>query len=221
MPLNYERAFGGADTSHKNEAKHAFETSNLVGVGFHARRHKGIRGTSLPNLEHPEKLLRRPTNKPPLAGFGFIARNWQPRCSYAGTYDQDWMDERFPFLPLDFDDRYFQGAPEDQTCSHLQGGEHVKLTNLTPEGLLEFSLPILTVPVKLIYKTHQEDIYTICDTVIIEPDARRCILVWRASTCVKGKPTNLREVWVGTPSRARMRAMETGKRYIDWSPAGR
>lgn len=40
-----------------------------------------------------------------------MGRSWQPRLRYAGTYDQHWMDERLPFLPEDFDLRYFQSAP--------------------------------------------------------------------------------------------------------------
>ena len=46
--------------------------------------------------------------------LGPVGRGWRPRLSYAGTYDQHWIDEVFPFLPADFDDRYYQAAPEDQ-----------------------------------------------------------------------------------------------------------
>jgi hypothetical protein len=204
MPLVYERAFGGGDTSHENEKKHAFETLNLVGVGFYTRVHNGIAGKPLPNLEHPKKLIRHPIDKPLPMGFGFIARNWQPRCSYAGTYDQAWLDERFPFLPLDFDNRYFQGAPEDQICAHLQGGERVRLTNLTPEGLLEFRLPTNNILIKLFYAFEAlvENLNPALDTIILEPHLRRCILVWRTLTRLKGKLTDIREVLIDNSSRS-------------------
>jgi hypothetical protein len=218
MPLLYERAFGGSDAD-KDGQRQAFETRNLVGIGFNAGLREKVEGTPLPNLEDPHNPIKDYRDTPRPMALGFVSRSWQPRCRYAGTYDQAWLDSRFPFLPLDFDDRYFQGAPEDQTCDYLQGGEVVKLTNLTPEGRLEFRLPTVAVPVKLRYASHYQDLPSVLDTVIIEPDARRCLLVWRASVRLKGKPTRLWEVWVGTPSPGRRRALLTGKRYVDWSKA--
>ena len=47
-------------------------------------------------------------------GFGRPRADWTPRLTYAGTYDQTWIDDVFPFLPADFDVRYYQAAPEDQ-----------------------------------------------------------------------------------------------------------
>ena len=75
--------------------------------------------------------------------LGFLSRSCDQRLAFAGTYDQKWLGTQYPFLPLDFDDRYFQGAPPDQTCPHLQGGEKVRLINLTPSGILEFEVPRL------------------------------------------------------------------------------
>lgn len=198
MPLIYERAFGGPD---RCQGQAGTETANPVGIGFHAHSHKGIEGSRLPNLEHPAFLIHSPLDTPLPVGFGFMARNSRPRCSYAGTYDQAWLDNRFPFLPLDFDDRYFQGAPEDQVCPYLRGGERVRLTSLTPEGLLEFALPRPEVFADVLHANseQEESLNPVMDTVILEPDQRRCILTWRASTRLKGKPTNIREVWVGIP----------------------
>jgi len=50
-------------------------------------------------------------------------RNWEPRYKLAGTYDQKWLDDVFPFLPADFDERYYQAAPEDQQVPWLKGGD--------------------------------------------------------------------------------------------------
>ncbi|HEX5749511.1 MAG TPA: DUF2169 domain-containing protein [Archangium sp.] len=216
IPLLYERAFGGIDRSHPDERQHAFENANLLGVGFHSRSHGGISGSALPNLEDPAQLISHPTDKPRPMGLGFISRNWEPRRSYAGTYDQKWLDTRYPFLPLDFDDRYFQGAPEDQTCPYLRGGEQVVLAGVTPEGRLQFSLPEMTVPITLHYRSGAQEVPSIIDTVVLLPDERRCLLVWRSTTRLKGKPTHLFEVQVGTTP-GRQRAKQTGKRYIRWS----
>ena len=46
--------------------------------------------------------------------FGPVGRGWHPRLGYAGTYDQNWLDNVFPFLPADFRDDYYQAAPADQ-----------------------------------------------------------------------------------------------------------
>ena len=43
-----------------------------------------------------------------------MGRGWPGRIEYGGTYDQNWIDNVFPFLPADFDDRYYQMAPPDQ-----------------------------------------------------------------------------------------------------------
>src|SRR5262249_2111873 len=134
--------------------------SNLAGVASHSREPYGTLGSPLPNLEHPGNLIARTSDKPTPIGFGFVSRNWLPRRAYAGTYDKMWIDERYPFLPLDFDDRYFQGAPEDQICDHLRGGEYVRLTNMSPEGRLEFNLPTVTMPVRLIRRHDDVEVPT-------------------------------------------------------------
>ena len=64
--------------------------------------------------------------------LGPLGRHWQARVGFAGRYDDAWLAERFPFLPTDFDERYFQSAPADQWTDHLRGGE-VLLLNLTGE----------------------------------------------------------------------------------------
>lgn len=217
IPLIYERAFGGVDARGDDVRTHGHEIRNLVGVGYFARGGFGIYGTPLPNLEHPEHPLRSPTDRPAPIGFGYVSRNWAPRYTYAGTYDQAWKDHQFPYLPEDFSEQYFQGAPQDQQCPYLQGGERVVLLNMTPEGRIAFDLPRLEVPMRLVLRSGHRSLEPNLDTVIVEPDARRCMLVWRASTRLTGKLTDIHEVWVGKPSRGRMLALQTGKRYIDWA----
>jgi hypothetical protein len=217
IPLVYERAFGGVDARDDDVRNHGHELRNLVGTGFFARGGTGISGTRLPNLEHPQHPLRSPGDHPPPVGFGFVSRNWSPRYTYAGTYDQAWRDHQFPFLPEDFNDRYYQGAPEDQQCPYLQGGERVVLLNLTPEGRMAFELPRIDMPMRLVFRLSDQILKPNLDTLIVEPDARRCILVWRASTKLTSKLTDILEVWVGQPSRARQLALEGRKRYIDWT----
>ncbi len=42
--------------------------------------------------------------------LGPVGRGWEPRYKLAGTYDQNWIDNVFPFLPSDFEDAYFQSG---------------------------------------------------------------------------------------------------------------
>lgn len=217
MPLRYERAFGGVDSSHPDQKRHAFEERNLVGTGFHKRNHDGIAGTPLPNIEDPQHLVSSPFDRPAPMGFGFVCRNWRPRRMYAGTYDEKWLEEQFPFLPEDFDERYFQGAPEDQWCGPLRGGEQVRVTSVTPTGLWGFSVPAPRMEVKIVSQHGEEDFRPILDTLILEPDEERVILVWRTCTPLRVKASRLEDVSIGIVSRGRQRAAETGKEYMDWS----
>ena len=40
--------------------------------------------------------------------LGPLTRSVPRRLKYGGTYDQNWEDNIFPFLPPDFDERYYQ-----------------------------------------------------------------------------------------------------------------
>lgn len=215
MPLRYELAYGGIDTRNRDPSRHAYEPRNLVGVGFCARG-TDASGIRLPNLEDPDAPITSPADRPTPIGFGFLARNWMPRYTFAGTYDATWREERFPFLPSDFSSEYFQGAPADQQLARVQGGELIALTNMTPNGSLKFRLPAFAMPMCVAHRSGLLMLEPTLDTLIIEPEHPRCIAVWRASHPAPEKLTDLREVWVGQPSKARLIATRAGKRHVDW-----
>ena len=71
-----------------------------------------------------------------------ICAHWMPRRQYAGTYDARWEQSRAPYLPADFDPRFFQVAPADQVVpGYLTGGEPVELFGVSPWGPVRFTLP--------------------------------------------------------------------------------
>ena len=114
--------------------------------------------------------------------FGVIARSWEPRYKLAGTYDQNWIDNVFPFLPADFNNAYYQAAPIDQQINFLQGNEVVELTNLTPQGRTVFRLPKQEVPVTFFLKKgDKEQRQAMADTLVIEPDLNRFTITWRVN----------------------------------------
>jgi len=180
MPLVWERAFGGTDSIGEELSA---ESRNPVGTGYHASGgSKPVEGERLPNLEDPRAPLVSWKERPPPACFAPIAAHWEPRRSYAGTYDEKWQQSRAPYLPEDFDSRFFNVAPPDQVFGgYLFGGEPVELTGFTREGVLRFALPALGVRVTYFVGGSSEVRPANLDTVLIEPDESRVVLVWRAA----------------------------------------
>jgi hypothetical protein len=130
--------------------------------------------------------------------LGPLGRNWQPRASYAGTYDQTWLDREAPFWPKDFDYLYFQSTPADQQISYPEGGEEVVLWNLMPEGITRFSLPSVNMPVLFLpYRGSDQQIDANLDTVLIEPDLGRFMLTWRATLPARRSCFDIRETIAG------------------------
>jgi hypothetical protein len=200
MPLTYERAFGGTDRSLEDKGIIEAEARNPVGVGFRGRKTDlPIGGTPLPNLEDPGQLITGPNGRPAPAGFGAICGHWEPRRSYAGTYDQAWQESRCPYLPQDFDVRFFQVAPPGQVApGYWQGGEPVELVNASPAGRLGFNLP--RQGLHITYTIEGNDIERIpnLDTLTLEPDENRFTMVWRTVLPCDKKSLKVRQILVAS-----------------------
>ncbi len=182
MPLVYERAFGGVDARSEHPERD-WDWRNPVGTGFAISQENTI-GASLPNIEYPDERVSSWEDRPRPAGFGPIGGHWQPRVGLAGTYDDRWTKERLPLLPDDFDDRFFQCAPEDQQApAFLHGGEPVVLYRLTPSGDLRFSLPRVFLGFETLFSDGSRQIHndSRLHSVILEPDHPRVSLVWHTA----------------------------------------
>lgn len=182
MPLVYERAYGGADP-HAAHGQPAWDMRNPVGCGY-ALVESHLEGAPAPNIEYPEFLIGTWDDRPPPAGFGPVCSHWQPRSSYAGTYDDRWLKSRMPLLPDDFDDRFFQCAPADQQApSFLIGGEPVSLRNLSPFGDLHFQVPRVIVRFETEFYVGEPVQHEPprLHTIILEPDFPRISLVWHTA----------------------------------------
>lgn len=203
MPLKYENAFGGTDQTSDDPKKWGFELRNLVGVGFYTGNELGsVAGKPIPNLEDARQPISSWYDRPAPAAFGGLARGWQPRIKFAGTYDQLWLDQRFPFLPEDFDHQYFQSAPADQQFPYLKGGEAVRCVNMTPEGSFSFAVPQLEIPITYRFRDRNVTMEPKLDTLIVEPDQYRFIATWRVMVPLGRKIHNLREITVGHPPKS-------------------
>jgi hypothetical protein len=214
-PISYDVAFGGMDNVNPDPGKHEAYVANPIGKGFYPRSNAGqIVGRFLPNTEEPGRMVGDPRGSYKTMGFGPIGRSWYPRPEYAGTYDQNWIDNVFPFLPADFDERYYQCAPLDQQIDLLRGDEEVMLLNLTAQGQTTFRLPRIDVPVTFYLKNYDEkEVSAAGDTLIIEPDLGRFMIVWRASIPLRRNMFEVAQVIAGRMPRGWYRARKLGKTY--------
>lgn len=179
IPITYERAFGGMDLMDDDEKKHVWDLRNPAGCGF-APKADHLIGKAVPNFEYPDELLSNWKQRPRPAGFGPIAGHWHSRVKFAGTYDANWENTRLPLLPEDFNEKYYQSAPDDQQITgYLKGGELVQLLNLTPQGKFQFVLPRIFLAFTTYFDDGtSEDHRAVLHTVILKPDVLKVVLVW-------------------------------------------
>lgn len=189
IPIVYERAFGGYDRSHKDPEKQAYEARNPVGVGFISKNGNIPKEESpLPNFENPNELIKRITDRPAPAGFGFIAPSWQPRMAFAGTYDKAWRENRMPLLPEDFDPRFFNAAnPSLVYPGFLNGDEPVEIAGASRFGTIRFDLPRIR-PQCIIQSTGEETAVKMnLDKLYFNMDEDHVVLVWSGNYPVQGE----------------------------------
>jgi len=214
MPITYDVAFGGADrTLEASQGKVFTYASNPVGRGYWQEL-DDIDGKPLPNTEAADAPVVNHRGPYEPMSFSGVGRSWRPRARYAGTYDSEWLENDAPFLPKDFDYRYFQCAPEDQWMPYPRGGEGVILVNLTPDGHRQFQLPMRVMPVTFIpYRGHDVTREAVLDTIVLEPDNDRFTLTWRTSLALGKSLFDVKETIVGVMPAAWHRARRGNKEY--------
>ncbi len=216
MEFSYDTAFGGVDRLDPDDPTPGAYAANPFGLGFGTVRNQSrLSGTVLPNTEEPGVEVTSPYGTFRPMAYGPIPRIFPDRLRYAGTYDQSWIDNVFPFLPADFDERYYHMAPEDQQIDPPQAGAEVILGNLTPEGRTAFRLPDTALPLT-VFRGRETvwDARVLPDTLILDPEARQVMLAWRIAIPIRRTITEFTEAWIGPPSAAMLRARATGRAYI-------
>lgn len=183
MPLRWELAYGGVAPAAAADVPE-FEPRNPVGRGFVAHGAQPQEGQALPNLEDPQHLLQQPQDRPAPACLAPVAPTWQPRRGFTGTYDEAWTRQRAPYLPLDFDPRFFHTAPTDLIApGFLQGGEPVQLLGVAAAPI-EFNLPHAGLELGFQFKGQTIQREPQLELVLLEPDAGRFQMLWRAALAV-------------------------------------
>lgn len=219
MPLSYSLALGGmhdhSAIGSDNPQDFDAHPMNLVGRGYaSAKFSKAVQGAPAHQIEAwvqgKLKSIGDPHVQELPAALGPVARNWQPRLAFAGTYDDAWRDEVFPLLPDDFDERFYQCAPLDQQMPYPQGGEQIRLLNLSltaaqdenARGLLSFKLPNRAMPMVVLTKARQvHALKAVIDTVAIDTDAMTFDITWRARLALQRSLHEVHTVAIGPVSK--------------------
>jgi hypothetical protein len=189
--------------------------TNPIGRGWvHAASDKALRqaGAALPDtisapqIEYADRPLKQPdivkqevcatvaqimkaasSYAGTVAGLGPIGRPWAPRVAFTGTYDQRWLDERWPNLPGDFDFHYWNCAPQDQQIDYPPANVMIELGNLAdpslvPSGHLVTQLPGHRAAVLFRLKSGlMMAAQPVIDTLHIDTDKLQIAVVWRAA----------------------------------------
>jgi uncharacterized protein YjbI with pentapeptide repeats len=184
LALRYEHAFGGEGYG-----------PNPVGRGYvepapPAEREAGEVAPppvlAMPLVEAPDARMESRADRPAPAGFGPIALGWEPRCSALGTFDEAWLEDRWPFFPADFDPSFFQHAPQGQQLPYLHGNEPFRIEGMHAQHpVLEGKLPRLRARLCAQARAAEpregfREHPLALDTVHFDVDAMRVDLVWRA-----------------------------------------
>ncbi|TSE02793.1 DUF2169 domain-containing protein, partial [Mesorhizobium intechi] len=216
LPISYDVAWGGVDRLDPEDKLPASYKYNPVGTGWsRTKNQRLIPGLRLPNTQAVNEEIRSPFGDYKPMSFGPMGRGWPGRIEYGGTYDQNWIDNIFPFLPPDFDERYFQMAPPDQQIDHPRGGEDVVLINLTPAGKESFRMPATALPLTLFKGREKAFVGELLpDTVLFDLERRRFSLVWRVQQRLQRTILDFSECWIGPPTPGMQRAYAKRKRYI-------
>ena len=216
LPFGYDMAFGGVDRLDPEVGHPSAYIGNPVGTGWATLRNQSrLSGLALPNTQAVGEEVTSPYGSYRPMALGPYGRGWPGRIEYGGTYDQHWQDHVFPFLPEDFDERYFQMAPPDQQVPRPEPGTEVVLVNLTPRGREAFRLPDCRLPITVFRRRDTAfEVTVLPDTLLFDAVALEISLVWRIDIPIRRIMAEFTHAWIGPPTETMLRARREGRRYI-------
>lgn len=182
MPITYKYAFGGPEFERNPVGKGTAPVQDDSGKSLHP----------LPNIENPDRVIGSHKDRPDPAGFEPYPVDWPQRRRYTGTYDQVWLDTRWPFYPEDFNPAFFNTGPRDQQVKgYFKGGEEVEIVNMHPEEAvirsrlpgdrIRFFLTRAKTPASGPEDTVFEEIKAQLDTVWLFPEWKKGIILYRGT----------------------------------------
>ena len=184
MDIRYENSFGGQ----------GYE-KNPLGLGYtEIRTSQNNKIEPLPKIENINQLINSPESRPDPAGFGPMDRMWQQRLAKLGTYQENWLKERWPWFPVDFSWQYYNAAPSNmQSRGYLTGNERLGFENLHPDiSKYDSQLPGLRVRC-FVKESNSEsqaqinfkEVEMNLDTLWVDMEAEKLVLAWRGNTDIQ------------------------------------
>jgi hypothetical protein len=133
-----------------------------------------------------------------------VSPAWLPRARFVGTYDDRWQTRRAPYLPEDFDARFFHVAPPWLTSpTPLRGDEPVELARFTPDGdPWRCALPGVTYDAHAVVGRVRHLLRFSLETVHLRPDERTVTLVHRAAVACDKRTLQIESVRLALASLA-------------------
>ncbi len=205
-------ATGCSPASANTPSRPHWRTSRQWHTASHTLSKPAEQGAALPKTQHRTVALPNilpadrhwPTMDAPPVGFGPIDPTWPLRNDKMGTCDDDWLKNRCPWYPNDFDFSHFNAAPPQlQPEGYIQGDETLTLTNLHPQHpKLRTRLPGVRVRCFVVPKTQPNnadgdaapqtaptlrEVPMVIDTLWIDTDAQQAVLLWRGHTPVSSE----------------------------------
>jgi uncharacterized protein YjbI with pentapeptide repeats len=135
MAISPQTAFGGTGSADNPSGKGLVKLKNA----------DGSEGLPLPNVEHMAKLVLKPGDEAPAAGFWSLPPDSPLRKQHLGTFNDAWLKTSWPHLPDDTQPAYFNVAPVDQRIGgFFRGDEKIVVHNMHPQrALISSALPQL------------------------------------------------------------------------------
>ncbi|MGE0324477.1 MAG: pentapeptide repeat-containing protein [Polyangiaceae bacterium] len=114
--------------------------------------------------------------------FGPMSPFRAPRNELLGTFDDEWLRDRWPYFPKDFNVDYFNAAPVQQRMETLRGNEELTLVGFEEEHT-RTRLPGITIRAFAQFARESgyrfEEIAVRLDTLHIDLASSTLQLVWR------------------------------------------
>ena len=112
VAIRYENTYGGIVADPYKEGEYLkYCHQNPIGKGiFHKELIKQNRIIEVSQIEAVGEPMEEKGRDYTPQGLGFIHRSWQPRIKLAGTFDKEWLDNKHPVMPDDFQESHNNGA---------------------------------------------------------------------------------------------------------------
>jgi len=188
MPVAAQNAFGGKSYP-----------LNPLGKGADALTIPGTTYTEipLPNIESLPNFIALSNDRPEPAGFWSYPPEWPQRAKYLGKFDDAWFKSRWPHMPVDTSNDFFQTAPVDQQLpGFFVGNEQIEIENMHVQiPVIQTALPGMRARVfaREVFESGKapfKEFKANAETVWLFPDNLAGLILYRAVIPLTGDDTD-------------------------------